>query len=66
MAMTEAQKRAQEKYRKANKERYDYLRCKGGALKLLEEGAFKDFLTLNDLEELENLITERKKALRSQ
>lgn len=64
MALTEAQKRAQKKYREANKERYDYLRCKGGALKLLEEGAFKKFLTLDDIAEIELLIAERKKTLK--
>ena len=63
MALTEAQKRAQKTYNEKNKERRNYLRRRGAARDFI----IKDkHLTLEDVAELEMLIAERKKALRSQ
>ena len=55
MALTEAQKRAKQKYREKNKERSNYINDKSKAKNFILKKA-----TLEDLEELEKMIKERK------
>lgn len=57
MALTEAQKRAKQKYREKNKERTNYLNARTTARSFIRNKATKE-----DLEELEELIKERKKG----
>ena len=53
--LTEAQKRAKQKYREKNKERSNYINDKSKAKNFILKKA-----TLEDLEELEKMIKERK------
>ncbi len=55
MSLTEAQKRAKQKYREKNKERSNYINDKSKAKNFILKKA-----TLEDLEELEKMIKERK------
>lgn len=55
---TEAQKRADDKWRKENKEHATYLRSRSSARSFIRNKA-----TIEDLDELEELITNRKKEL---
>ena len=55
--LTEAQKRAKQKYREKNKERTNYINDKSKAKNFILKKATKE-----DLEELEKLIKERKKG----
>lgn len=55
MALTEAQKRAKAKYRQKNKERTNYLNARTTA-----RGFIRNKATKEDLEELEELIKERR------
>ena len=57
MSLTEAQKRAKQKYREKNKERSNYINDKSKAKNFILKKA-----TIEDLEELEKLIKERKKG----
>lgn len=52
--LTEAQKRAKQKYREKNKERTNYLNARTTA-----RGFIRNKATIEDLEELEELIKER-------
>lgn len=56
MSLSEAQKRAKQKYREKNKERSNYINDKSKAKNFILKKA-----TLEDLEELEILIKERRK-----
>lgn len=56
MALTEAQKRAKEKYNEKNKEKTRYYSYKATAKSFIRNNA-----TLEDLEDIENLIKEIKK-----
>lgn len=56
--MTEAQKRADDKWRKNNKDHANYLRSRSAARSFIRNKA-----TEEDLKELLNLIDERKKSL---
>ena len=56
--LTEAQKRAKQKYREKNKERSNYINDKSKAKNFILKKATKE-----DLEELEELIKERKQAV---
>lgn len=56
MSLSEAQKRAKQKYREKNKERSNYINDKSKAKSFIKNKA-----TLEDLEELEILIKERRK-----
>lgn len=58
MALTEAQKRAKQRYREKNKERENYLGARSAARSFIKTKA-----TLEDLLELEKLIKERRKEL---
>ena len=55
--LTEAQKRAKQKYREKNRERTNYLNARTTA-----RGFIRNKATAEDLEELEKLIKERKKG----
>ena len=55
--LTEAQKRAKQKYREKNKERSNYINDRSKAKNFILKKA-----TEEDLEELEELIKERKKG----
>lgn len=55
---TEAQKKADDKWRKENKEHATYLRSRSSARSFIRNKA-----TLDDIKELEELITNRKKEL---
>lgn len=55
---TEAQKRADDKWRKENKEHATYLRSRSSARSFIRNKA-----TIEDLDELEELIVNRKKEL---
>lgn len=55
--LTEAQKRAKQKYREKNKERSNYINDRSKAKNFILKKATKE-----DLEELEELIKERKKG----
>ena len=55
--LTEAQKRAKQKYREKNRERTNYLNARTTA-----RGFIRNKATKEDLEELEELIKERKKG----
>lgn len=55
--LTEAQKRAKQKYREKNKERSNYINDRSKAKSFILKKATKE-----DLEELEELIKERKKG----
>lgn len=56
MALTEAQKRAKEKYNEKNREKTRYYSYKATAKSFIRNNA-----TLEDLEEIKNLIEEIKK-----
>lgn len=58
MAMTEAQKRAQKKYREKNKERRNYLADRSKARSFIRNKA-----TIDDLNELEEIIKKSKKSI---
>lgn len=58
MALTEAQKRAKEKYRQRNRERENYLGARSAARSFIRTKA-----SAEDLEELLELIKERRKEL---
>ena len=58
MSLTEAQKRAKQKYREKNKERSNYINDKSKAKNFILKKA-----TLEDLKELELLIKERREAV---
>ena len=55
MALTEAQKRAKQKYREKNRERTNYLNARTTARSFIRNKA-----PTEDLEELEKLIKERR------
>jgi len=57
MPLTEAQKRAKQKYRQQNKDKTNYLGARSAARSFIRTKATKD-----DLEELEELIKERKEG----
>ena len=61
MALTEAQKRAKQKYREKNRERTNYLNARTTARSFIRNKA-----TIEDLDELKELITNRKKELNKQ
>ena len=56
--LTEAQKRAKQKYREKNRERTNYLNARTTA-----RGVRRNKATKDDLEELEELIEKRKQAV---
>ncbi|MDT2797902.1 hypothetical protein [Enterococcus cecorum] len=56
--VSESQKRAQKKYDEKNREKRTYL-----SQRSTSRGFIRNKATLEDLEELEELIAERKKAL---
>ena len=56
--VSESQKRAQKKYDEKNREKRTYL-----SQRSTSRGFIRNKATLDDLEELEELITARKKAL---
>ena len=58
MALTEAQKRAKQKYREKNRERTNYLNARTTSRSFIRNKATKE-----DLEELEELIKERIEGL---
>lgn len=58
MALTEAQKRAKQKYREKNRERTNYLNARTTA-----RGFIRNKATKEDLQELKELIKEREERL---
>lgn len=58
MSLTEAQKRAKQKYREKNKDRSNYINDKSKAKNFILKKATKE-----DLQELEELIEKRKQAV---
>ena len=58
MALTEAQKRAKQKYREKNRERTNYLNARTTA-----RGFIRNKATKEDLQELKELIKEREDAI---
>lgn len=58
---TEAQKKADDKWRKENREHATYLRSRSSARSFIRNKA-----TLEDLEELKTLIAEREKLLKEE
>ena len=59
MALTEAQKRAQKKYNEANKDKRDRLRLRNATWRFI-----KNYATLEDIKELENMLNERESLLK--
>ena len=58
MALTEAQKRAKQRYREKNRERTNYLNARTTA-----RGFIRNKATKEDLQELKELIKEREERL---
>ena len=58
MALTEAQKRAKQKYREKNRERTNYLNARTTSRSFIRNKATKE-----DLQELKELIKEREERL---
>ena len=59
MALTEAQKRAQKKYNEANKDKRDRLRLRNATWRFI-----KNYATLEDIKEMENMLNERESLLK--
>ena len=59
MAITEAQKRAQKKYNEANKDKRDRLRLRNATWRFI-----KNYATLEDIKEMENMLNERESLLK--
>ena len=59
MALTEAQKRAQKKYNEANKDKRDRLRLRTATWRFI-----KNYATLEDIKEMENMLNERESLLK--
>ena len=59
MALTEAQKRAQKKYNEANKDKRDRLRLRNATWRFI-----KNYATLEDIKEMENMLNERESILK--